>query len=432
MDSQYSNEFQDGIGTNLAAMNEGKETPKGLVLKKALVAFRHGARTPLFTTSNIPQATYDADKLMVDMPEIGFPYNVINAQTNGPRPFSYAEAHYAGLVLKGGCVSGQLTLLGQQQMYNLGQVLKKDYVDHHNLIDRVYDKDEIFLKSTNINRTVKSLVCVLAGLYGLESLQSIFPVKIPVSDETNEVMIPNTAMCPNLQIYYLRAQNNANLESGTLNDRLLVEKSIGIDSTNLKNRIKWIELRDDIVARQAHNLEVPKELEPHVEMICKNATMELYHQFCGQTAKENLTACMLSCGKLINMFLEHLKMDTDDGNHRLYLYSCHDSTLMALLGAIGIFDNKWPPFAADLRIELYEDSEGQQFVKVLYLNKNMISRGCKEIYAPFETFVKGLSPMAVDAESYAAVCCCKEIEKIAQGNNVVNEDANKETKAMGL
>lgn len=419
--------------SNNSGLSE-EQLPVGLVLKKALIIFRHGARTPLFTIPNIPQANYEAESLMVDMAETSFGYDIINAQSNGPRPFSQAEACYSSVVLKGGCLSGQLTLLGQQQTYNLGQVLKKDYVVRHKLIDQEYNKDQIFLKSTNINRTVKSLCCVIAGLFGVESLQKKAPVQIPVSDESNEVLIPNPTYCPNLQIYHLQAQKNADLASGTLHDRLIIEKCIGIDSINTKHRLRWIETRDDLVARMAHNLEIPKELVPYMEMIDKNATMQLYHAVCGQTDKDNPIACMLSCGKAINMFLEHLKMDSDEGSYRLYLYSCHDSTLTALLGAFGIFDFKWPPFAADLRIELYEDRESKKFVKVSYLSKNVIARGCTEIYTPYAKFMKGISSLAVDTDSHAAACFCKEIEKLAHGNNAINEDTDdpeERTKADG-
>lgn len=39
----------------------------------------------------------------------------------------------------------------------------------------------------------------------------------------------------------------------------------------------------------------------------------------------------------------------------MMLYSVHDTSVAALLLALGIFDNKWPDFAADLTFELYRD-----------------------------------------------------------------------------
>lgn len=39
----------------------------------------------------------------------------------------------------------------------------------------------------------------------------------------------------------------------------------------------------------------------------------------------------------------------------MILYSVHDTSVAALLMALGLFDDKWPDFAADLAFELYRD-----------------------------------------------------------------------------
>ena len=54
---------------------------------------------------------------------------------------------------------------------------------------------------------------------------------------------------------------------------------------------------------------------------------------------------------------------------RLHLYSGHDSTLMPLLVSLGIFDHKWPPFTADLTLELYTTPEKDIYVKISYNNE---------------------------------------------------------------
>jgi hypothetical protein len=43
---------------------------------------------------------------------------------------------------------------------------------------------------------------------------------------------------------------------------------------------------------------------------------------------------------------------------KLALLSAHDTSVMPLLICLGIFDNKWPRFAADLAFELYEVGYG--------------------------------------------------------------------------
>lgn len=55
---------------------------------------------------------------------------------------------------------------------------------------------------------------------------------------------------------------------------------------------------------------------------------------------------------------------------KLFLYSAHDTTLMPCLMALGIFDMKWPPYAADLTLELYQHRQtNEAFVKVSYVGQ---------------------------------------------------------------
>ena len=56
-------------------------------------------------------------------------------------------------------------------------------------------------------------------------------------------------------------------------------------------------------------------------------------------------------------------------SQRFYLYSCHDSSLVALLAALDIYDKQWPPFGADMRFEIYEDSNKKEYIKVSYCGK---------------------------------------------------------------
>ena len=43
--------------------------------------------------------------------------------------------------------------------------------------------------------------------------------------------------------------------------------------------------------------------------------------------------------------------------------------MIALLEALGLFDWKWPPFAADLRLEMYQDKSGKHWVRAVYLGE---------------------------------------------------------------
>ena len=59
--------------------------------------------------------------------------------------------------------------------------------------------------------------------------------------------------------------------------------------------------------------------------------------------------------------------------HKFKMYSAHDSSLNALLVALDYYSNDdnhiWPPFAADLAIELWKKVENENkkyFIKIFY------------------------------------------------------------------
>ena len=90
----------------------------------------------------------------------------------------------------------------------------------------------------------------------------------------------------------------------------------------------------------------------------------------GSAKKIRKEILRLACGPVIHLIRDNMDMSLqNDGFYRLNLYACHDSTLMALLVTFGIFDDKWPPFAADLVFETYEDKQGDAWVRVKYLGK---------------------------------------------------------------
>ncbi|KAL4453129.1 hypothetical protein ABPG74_015360 [Tetrahymena malaccensis] len=65
--------------------------------------------------------------------------------------------------------SGELSLVGQRQLFYLGQQLNKDYVQDTPLLSAKYNPSEIYYRSTDVNRTIMSAQCLLAGLYPAQS-----------------------------------------------------------------------------------------------------------------------------------------------------------------------------------------------------------------------------------------------------------------------
>ena len=64
---------------------------------------------------------------------------------------------------------GELSSVGMRQHFNLGQALRKNYIDDIHFLSESFNPDELHVRSTDYNRTIVSALSQLYGLYPLGS-----------------------------------------------------------------------------------------------------------------------------------------------------------------------------------------------------------------------------------------------------------------------
>lgn len=100
---------------------------------------------------------------------------------------------------------------------------------------------------------------------------------------------------------------------------------------------------------------------------------------------------------------------------KMYLYATHDVTLLPMLLALGIFDQKWPPFAVDLTMELYQHQESKEwFVQLFYNGKEQVPRGCPDKLCPLDKFLNTMSVYSVSPEKYRTLCSKTRIVELGE------------------
>ena len=182
--------------------------------------------------------------------------------------------------------------------------------------------------------------------------------------------------CQNLKNRLMRDMNDDS--DNDLQD--IINRMIGMRSDG--KPLTLPQIYDIIDCRLAHNLYIPEELLEKKESILEN------------TGNIGLAAEGGSINELKNAvgsFLETICCRLDEAvkgkcKKKMFFYSTHDTTILSLLLVFGIYDGKhWPAFCANIILELYRNTYGKMFVRLLY-NGNPVILETNEEYLPVERF----------------------------------------------
>lgn len=371
-----------------------------LELKMVQVVFRHGARSPLKPLPHTEQSQQvDWNPRLLEVPpKTQFDYTVTNL-AGGPKPHSPYDCEYHKTVLKGGMCAGQLTQVGMQQMFALGERLRKKYVEKNAFLSPAFNPLEVFIRSTNIYRNLESTRCLLAGLFQHQK----GPATIHTDDASSEVLYPNYENCRSLRERTRRRKKHVSLLPGFLEDLEKVKDGLGISQSD---PMDFLSLLDNVAAEQAHNFSSCPALRRFAQMIEQRAVDTASYILHG----EDREGLQMAVGPFLHLLQSHLLKGTNPATpqgdtRKLYLYATHDVTLIPLLMALDIYDNKWPPFAADLTLELYQHRDSKEwFVQLYYCGEVQVPRGCPHALCPLDKFLDSMSAYALTPEKYHLLC----------------------------
>ncbi|XP_058468975.1 lysophosphatidic acid phosphatase type 6 [Solea solea] len=366
-------------------------------LKLVQVLFRHGARTPLKSIPDVIEAQW-VPTLLEPPTHTNINY-VVTDLHGGPRPPAPIEDSYRANTLTGGTFPGQLTTLGMQQLYELGKRLRTKYIEEIPFLSSTFIPAEVYVRSTNIVRTIESAKCLVAGLFK-QKQKGI--VHIETTDAENEILYPNYHGCQLLKILGRHRWAESSTLPDIAADLQSIQDALGIPA---HQSINFILIRDDIVAREAHNLPCPPELDTWRKTVEERAVDTICYVY-EPSKSENLQLCV---GPLLHMMStnmeEKLQGNSSETNRKLFLYSAHDTTLVPFLMALGIFDMKWPPYAADITLELHQHRKtNEAFVKVSYNDQDQLIPGCSGVYCPLQEFKKAVSAYSLSLENHQSLC----------------------------
>uniref|UniRef100_A0A8D0KQT1 acid phosphatase n=1 Tax=Strix occidentalis caurina TaxID=311401 RepID=A0A8D0KQT1_STROC len=267
---------------------------------------------------------------------------------------------------------GQLTKLGIQQQYELGQYMRRRY---SYFLSVVYKQCEIYVQSTDCDHTLMSAQASLAGLYpptqgqiwNPRILWQPIPVHtVPLSHD-NLLYLP-FSHCPKY-------------------NELLKET---FATRDFQKQLKQY--------RDINNYTLPVWATHGVRTkLIKLSELLLQAEF---GFHKQIQKSRLQGGILLKTILKHIS-DARKPSHqqKMVMYSAV-TTIVALQMALNVFNGKLPPYSACHFFELYQEKNGQYTIEMYYRNNSLRDPhpltlpGCK-FRCPLERFTQLVSPVLV-------------------------------------
>ncbi|KAF9995734.1 hypothetical protein BGZ79_010548 [Entomortierella chlamydospora] len=386
----------------------------GSTLVNSQLFIRHGDRTPTTVLSRDLDVTWECANTSA------YAFTGIGTNQGEKAPFQYANvvAHQAITIppaspfaatkmWMGSCIPGQLTPVGAMQHRRLGAALRQIYVDELKFLPATFDPETVHIRSTDVWRTKQSAENLMAGLYGVQSHSPESPppvLQIHILPAEIDYLTMNTGACPRISQLRSKVEKSSEVLKKLRKDNVDFNKEL---AEILGEERSWSGYMDTVMPRICHGMELQcrqgqgedddKCITPQIaNRILENVgieTTEIYRD-----GKGVFEVLQLGIGPLTNDIKQNLLKAKANGKIRFSFYSGHDTTISPLLGMLDALDQRWPPYASSVLIELWKSPGGQHYVRVLYNGAILPtkSRWCDLEWCPLDAFISYIDRFIVE------------------------------------
>lgn len=321
---------------------------------------------------------------------------------------------------------GELTQLGMRQQYALGRLLYKKYVNStgpSKLLSSSYNSKEVYIRSTDVNRTLVSALANLAGMFENGNRGADYPdskrwptnwTPIPIHTLAEKDDPVGNVFAPCARAEELTRQ----IYAGSGFQKFVAENQEFLDFVSEKSGKKVIMpeiymVNDVHFIEKLYNMSQPEWITDDVEIKLRNLSQVSTRFLFGIGDPYIPELIRLRGGPLLRAMMDKMNQklsclaknnEGEDcswiGKLKYHAYSAHDTTVYAFLTTFGdeerVIEGGMPHYTASVAVELWNLKNGGPSVRVLFHSAfhhnyhviTHLAKGCphNSEFCPLKTF----------------------------------------------
>lgn len=269
---------------------------------------------------------------------------------------------------------GQLTDAGWLQHSQLGSKMRQRYAVDDPLLSASFDSTQVYIRSTDYNRTIRSAESQVQGLYPELTIPAISELMhvIPGADD---FMLRADKACSLLSQHFEAVYYSPETVSLMLrNSDLLQTTSEMLGSDPMQASLLFSKVVDNLICNQfAGNPLPPQATETYMQK-----AVALFNELFALPYQSDENARLYSSAFFLELseLLQGVENQSEPSKFRLY--SAHDTTVAGILAGLQVYDHLQPPFASSLIFEVSAPVNSEYQVRVEYNDQTMAIPGCAD------------------------------------------------------